>query len=371
MTDSAVKVLHVIHSLSGGGAETQLCHLIAFQREPVQHWVACVNPVNPALPLDSRHIVPLGVSAKNPRMFFAILRAVQDLQPDIVHVWLPPSLTIPAMVAGALQGKKIVFSYRNQMGFHRLLNYPEWLLACVLAHAVASNSASNARHSRLYSALFRRKRGVVVHNCVRVSAGLQWSGAGVQESSEPLKILFAGRIVEQKNLQVLLHALARIGSAANVQLSVLGEGDQMALMQEMAQALGVAEKVSFAGFCRDIHLRMQQSDLLVFPSLYEGMPNVLVEAMAIGLPCLFSDIPAHRELVSGYDELAWFSPDDADGLANRIKILAHDRQRLSAFSVNGRTIARRFSVDSLIDGYEKFYRDVVSCSSEIREESQP
>lgn len=353
-----LRVLHFIHSLSGGGAENQLCHLLSAHSPTVEHWVACVKDSPQAMPVDPRRVIALGVSAKNPRIYTAAMSAVRRLNPDIVHAWLPASVSIPAMLAGFLARKRVIFSFRNQMAFHRTMSYPEYAVAALCARSVVSNSASNHTHHPGFRWLFQRKEGQIIHNCVATGYAGRWRPAPELQSDRPLRILFAGRIVQQKNLATLLQALALLASAESFHLTVAGEGDLQDAMRQLVTDLGLNEKVSFIGFCDGLRDLMLASDLLVFPSFYEGMPNVLVEAMELGLPCIFSDIPAHRALVSGYDERAWFGPADKVALATILRAVLEDRTLLMQLSNSGADIAARFGVDAMVDRYDRYYREL-------------
>lgn len=103
-------------------------------------------------------------------------------------------------------------------------------------------------------------------------------------------IVSVGRIVEQKNHPMLLKAYALIAEQVEDDLYIYGEGGVDYLL-ELASELGIAERVHFPGKSSNIPEVLSSSRLFVMTSDYEGMPNALMEAMAIGLPCISTDCP--------------------------------------------------------------------------------
>lgn len=129
-------------------------------------------------------------------------------------------------------------------------------------------------------------------------------------------VLGAGGLRRQKNFPFLLRAFARLREHRICRLIILGEGRQRAQLCRLAERLGVAEDVSLPGFVANPYAYMARSALFVLSSYWEGSPNVLTEAMAVGTPVVATDCPSGpREILDGgrYGELVGI--DDADALA--------------------------------------------------------
>lgn len=109
-------------------------------------------------------------------------------------------------------------------------------------------------------------------------------------------LITAGRLMKQKNFPLLLRAMTALPDA--VDLTIIGEGPLRDELAALAQALGVAHRVRFAGYAPDVIPWFAQARLFVLPSDYEGFPSVMVEAFAAGLPVVVTDCsPAIRPLV--------------------------------------------------------------------------
>lgn len=106
-----------------------------------------------------------------------------------------------------------------------------------------------------------------------------------------------GRLTRQKDFPTLLRAFAAIQPQCPSRLILLGEGGDRSALQALAAALGVLEHVSFAGFQKNPYAWLSRADLFVLSSAWEGSPNALTEALALGIPCVSTRCP------SGPDEL--------------------------------------------------------------------
>ena len=116
----------------------------------------------------------------------------------------------------------------------------------------------------------------------------------------PPVILGIGRLTAQKDFETLLRAFARIAPDRNVRLMILGEGDARASLERLAEDLGMAERVALPGFVPDPHAYLGHARLFVLSSAWEGLPTVLIEALAAGVPIVSTDCPSGpREILRG------------------------------------------------------------------------
>lgn len=148
-------------------------------------------------------------------------------------------------------------------------------------------------------------------------------------------------------------------------LLIVGEGNQKNELENLSEELGISRKVRFLGRCENIAEILRSSDIFVMPSLREGLPMALLEAMAAGLPCVASsvgEIPsvladAKHELL-GYDLLV--PPRDVEALTNAISLFLNDegiRERVGA--TLRKIVAERFSASSMAESYFKLYGELL------------
>jgi glycosyltransferase involved in cell wall biosynthesis len=123
------------------------------------------------------------------------------------------------------------------------------------------------------------------------------------------RFLFVGRLTRLKGLHVVLEALGALKGKSWV-LTVLGDGPQKQELELMAKNLDVEDQVCFQGFHDDVANWMAESDCLLFPSIQEGMPLTLMQAIRVGIPVLASRIDPIIELVGKSENL--LQPQDVD-----------------------------------------------------------
>lgn len=161
-------------------------------------------------------------------------------------------------------------------------------------------------------------------------------------------ILGAGRLTRQKDFPTLLRAFARVRARRVCRLIILGEGEQRSELLALAKKLGIAEDFALPGFQRNPYAFIAHASLFVLSSAWEGSPNVLTEALALGIPVVSTDCPSGpRELLAGgrYGKLV--AVGDADALAGAmIETLVHPLARETL-----REAARPYSLEASTRGY--------------------
>jgi glycosyltransferase involved in cell wall biosynthesis len=135
----------------------------------------------------------------------------------------------------------------------------------------------------------------------------------------PPVLLGAGRLTAQKDFPALLDAFARVRAQRPCRLVILGEGRLRSELQRQAANLGVAEDVSLPGFAPNPYAYMARAAVFVLSSAWEGSPNVLTEAMAVGTPVVATDCPSGpREILQGGRYGPLVPVGDAPALAQAI-----------------------------------------------------
>jgi glycosyltransferase involved in cell wall biosynthesis len=174
------------------------------------------------------------------------------------------------------------------------------------------------------------------------------------------KIALLGRFHRQKGHAVLLHALKRLdGQGPPVRACLFGEGPDEEALKKMAFDLGIADRVRFIGVVENPIEAMAGMDAIVLPSLWEGMPNAVLEAMAAGKPVVASRIAGMDELVQDGITGLLCSPGNAGELAAALLRLARDRQLACAMGQAGRRLAReKFSIDATVAATVRMYDEL-------------
>jgi glycosyltransferase involved in cell wall biosynthesis len=351
-----IHVLHVIHSLVAGGAECQLRLLCReWQAEDISCSVLCVNSDGNDLPQDRPVVMRVGANRPLSWTFLRnLFHQISSSPANIVHVWLPASISIPSMFIARLLGRRVIFSYRSKMSFHRPLCYPEFIAALICADLIASNSPPEGCAAP-FVWLFRRKNGVVIPNGVSFET-VKFREPLSRPRQETFRFLAVGRLTPLKNLERLLESLQLLRTSAPWSLSIAGEGESRKALEAQVARAGLADRVSFLGFQADVASLMATHDLLLLPSLSEGMPNVLLEAFASGIPVLAADIPGVRDVVGSAGAVIWVSPRSAASIAAGLDAALSGRVDLTAHSLAGRELLEQYRPSRMVDAYATLYR---------------
>jgi glycosyltransferase involved in cell wall biosynthesis len=181
-------------------------------------------------------------------------------------------------------------------------------------------------------------------------------GVGVGETL----LVFVGRIVPIKRLDLLLAALARAReSESRLRLAVAGDGDERPQLERQAAELGIADEVLFLGYRRELRPIFAAADIAVLSSDNEGTPVSLIEAAAAGLPAVATDVGGVREVVT--EDTGIVVPrGDVAALAAAMVEMTADAQRRGEFGRAARRRALgRFGVDRLLGDIDELYRELM------------
>jgi glycosyltransferase involved in cell wall biosynthesis len=181
------------------------------------------------------------------------------------------------------------------------------------------------------------------------------------EPHSPLKIAFAGRFVPQKNLPVLVEALAEV-KELDWRCQLLGDGQDRPQIEKLIHQKGLQNKISITGWVKPQQVveAFHQSDLLFLPSLTEGLPIVGIQAMASGLALLLSDAGGNREIVvenkNGYTR----SPHDVQGYAALLRKLINDPELVMTLRRNSLEMAKQYDIALIAGQYEAVFNEVLN-----------
>lgn len=171
--------------------------------------------------------------------------------------------------------------------------------------------------------------------------------------------LFLGRLDDEKKVDELLRAAARLTEHPKLQIELVGDGGERARLEELAAELGIAERVRFLGHVSDQELPgiYERCTVFVMPSIAELQSIATMEAMASGRPIIAADAMALPHLVHDGDNGYLFPPGDIDRLADRLRrVLAADQAELSRLSENSLHLIRSHDINRTLSIFEDLYR---------------
>ncbi|MDG9667600.1 glycosyltransferase [Hahella sp. CR1] len=325
----------VLHDLRGGGAEkmmVRLANALAEQNTAVTMVLLTEGGVNKAELSSAVKLVELG----SPRTLSSVPRLaayLREAQPDRILSALT-HVNVAAALACAMTGmlRRLVVSERNTYSLDKKVNtgavmkFTYWLAPKIyrrLPNPIIAVSGGVAR-DLIETESLRPKDIVVAPNPVLTAKVLTMMD---EPASHPwlqdpaIRVVVAvGRLSHQKGFDTLIRAFAQVADIANLKLVIFGEGELREELSALVSQLQLTEKVDLPGYAANPLAEMKAADLFVLSSRFEGSPNVLVEAMATGVPVLATNCPSGPDEILDQGRLAPLVPvDDVNAMAQALR----------------------------------------------------
>lgn len=373
---TSIRVLHIIPSLGRGGAERQLVNLITSQdRSAVQHSVITLSnrlDFEPMLQAIGVKVMSLNLPRFRdiPIAAARIYGMLKTLQPDVMHTWLTHADLcgrIAAIIAGnipvisSIQApfyeKSIFLDNAQQKQWKiEIIRYLDKITGYFSKALYVGCSASIA--AAIQQALKLSNQQVcVIYNSVQIQPLKQTT----LHDQLPAKLISIGRLVPQKGHRYLIAALPKVlQQYPQLRVEILGDGPNEQELRRQTCELGLQAHVHFLGLQANILPYLYASDLFISPSLWEGLSLALLEALAVGLPVVATDIPASREIIDNDVQGILVPPQNAEALADAIIMLLADPVRCQMMSLTGRNrIAERFDIMVTSRQWQSLYQKVL------------
>jgi glycosyltransferase involved in cell wall biosynthesis len=353
------RVLYVINDLARAGAETQLVTLaLALPPERYEVRIALLKQRNDfAEMLAAAGIPVVALHRMGPAdvgVAFRLAREVRRFRPHVLHSFLFPANLLAAAVARAAGVPRVVVSQRSS--YESTLASP-WRGLARLGHRLAHRVVVNSRAALEEEIAAGCPPRLLVH----VPNAAPDRGAGPEGPPDGVPaggfVLSLGQLDRRKGHRVLIAAWPAVARAhPEARLVLVGDGPCRPELEAQARALGVMTSVTFAGFRAPARPFVAAARLLVQPSLTEGMPNAVLEAMSAGLPVVASRVGGVPELVVDDETGLLVPPGDPEALTAAIVRMLSDPAGAARMGAAGTARARAlFSIESLRRTIEDIY----------------
>jgi glycosyltransferase involved in cell wall biosynthesis len=367
--EAKLRLALCITELEPGGAERALVQLAqGLDRNRFDPIVYCLAPRPPqqdsslVAALENAGIETSFLDARGTWSSLSVLNRLTRLfklqRPHIVQTFLFHANAIGRIAARRAGVPRVVCGIRvaERRGRWRLWA-DRWTSRWVDVNVCVSQAVADFSRARGGLA---EERLIVIPNGIDVAIFDEAAAADLHSLGLPRgrrAIAFVGRLDEQKGLPWLLeHAPLWLSRLDRHDLLIVGRGPQRAMLEALARQSGMGRRVHFAGWRDDIATILKASDLLVLPSAWEGMPNVVLEAMAAGRPVVATDVEGVRELLGPAAEAQVVRQGDAESFASKLVAIAGDAVLASQLgAANRRRAEERFSLSAMLAAYQDLY----------------
>lgn len=370
MTSGKHRVLYVTTSTTVGGAEKDLYHLCALINKE-RFEVAGVISLKPAgayaqkLEEAGFQVESMGMGrVPMPWDPLRLAGLIRKYRPDLVHALMYKAMQLCRM-ARPLGRFKLVSSphvnYRSRPG--ALVALDRILRGADDLAVLESETTARYMAEKLG---YRREKLVAVHNALDPE---DWNPSRVDRQMKRLELglhamdlvlIGVGRLDVQKGHTYLLQAMAALGESHPTHLILAGGGPLQGALEKEAADLGLGERAHFVGEVENVAPWLSAADIFVLPSLWEGLPIALLEAMAMGLPVLASNVDGVPEAVEDGRTGLLAAPGKPEELAAGLRRLIDDPDLRRRLGEGAREKVRReFVLEKMVRGYEEAYLKVL------------
>lgn len=374
MTEEKINILHIYQNSKIGGIQQQILSIVrGYDREKFKPAVCCFGPrMELGKEIEKAGIDFVALNRKRYNKFsvgiiFDLYRLMKERNIHVLRTHKYRA-NLYGRIAGKLAGVPVIIAsehniYRDEKEKRFIRRVTNKILSMVTDKMVTVSDAVKKdilRYDRVSPSKI-----MVLYNGVdteRFKPGMNFSDARKQFaiSKDDVVIGFVGRLVNSKGLNYLIEAVALLKNNYNVKLLIVGDGSLMEELTKMAKNKGLEESVIFTGLRRDITDILSSIDIFVLPSIKEGFPNSLLEAMAMGKPVVATAVGGIPEVIGHGTNGLLVKPADVEGLQTAIKLLIDDRLMAKNIGLAARDfIEKNYSITATVRKWETLYRQVL------------
>jgi len=196
----------------------------------------------------------------------------------------------------------------------------------------------------------------LIHNGMSL-AGFERGNSTGKRGTEKFVIGTVGRLTEQKGYKLLIDSMPGVlQQYPETKLVILGDGELRSELENRIQELELASHIELAGQVNNVQERLKEFDLFVSSSLWEGLPTVLMEAMASGLPVIATDIPGTKELITNRWNGMLVQPNNITELSNGLIELISNSVLREKIIENAFQFVGQYSIDRIAEEYGTMYQ---------------
>jgi glycosyltransferase involved in cell wall biosynthesis len=298
----------------------------------------------------------------DPSTLTALLKVLDRKQADVLHLHGYGATTFGRLAAARRRIPALLHEHANHTDTPWFQKIADRALAPYtdLAIAVSESTAEFVVRARQMPA----ERTKVVYLGVpldefsrtRTAAEVAEARAALGISPESFAIGTVTRLMPSKGNEYLVAAARPVLEALpQARIFIVGEGELQPALEAQARALGLGDRLVFAGFQRDVSKVLAGLDLVVFPSLWEGTPLTAFEALAAGKPIVSTDADGLKDILTDGRDAVMVPRREAEALAAAIVALARDPARRASLSAAARTTGRRYDIDAFVRKMERLY----------------
>ena len=277
-----------------------------------------------------------------------IRRAIKQLHPDVAVSFMSET-NIDTCLSMRFSRIPLVVSERNDPKTDPASRLKQWLRR--LAYHKPRGFVFQTPDAQAYFSRRIQKRSEIILNPLSEKLPLPWQNAREK------RVVAVGRLNRQKNFPMLIEAFSRfLKEHPDYILEIYGDGVLRESLQALVSEKGLADKVLFRGFCTDVHEKIRSAEMFVMTSDFEGMPNALAEAMAMGIPCISTDCPCGgpRFLMKHMENGILVPVKDTEKTYRAMCYMVENPEEASKMGQEAYHVRERMDASAITEQWERF-----------------
>lgn len=349
------RIAILISDLGGGGAQRQALFL-ADEWVRRGHGVSILTYEAPGTPsfftvpdnvlvrrldgIRSSNNAMAGVR-RNIQRIFSMRAALRELDVDILFAFMA-EMSVTALLAAKPLGIPVIACERSNPAIHP--SSKMWRLMRDLAYPRCTRIICQTRSAADYFAY--TGKSTVIPNIINAP---DVSGSADKEAPPRDFIAALGRLGPEKGYDILIRAFARIASSRpDIDLMIVGEGGERQALQALAEELGVGPRLYMPGAAKQPFPLIRTARAFVMSSRFEGFPNALAEAMALGIPCVATRFSGVEDIIRDGENGRLVALEDVEAMAAALADLLDHPDRAAALGREAMRVASDFSAERVM-----------------------
>lgn len=356
-----MKLLFYINAIHQGGAERVIVNLanqFAEKGDEVtlvtsfeDYWEYPVSDKVTRYSFEQRDFEKEGFLRQNIKWTLKLRNTIKKYNPEVVISFMAEPNFRTILASAGLRVKTII-SVRNDPD-KEYPNFVYRMLAKILYLFSDGIVFQTEDAKKWFSSSIQRKSRIIYNQVDRKFYGCLNDG-------ESKAIITCGRLVEQKNQTMLIEAFSRIADIVEENLYIYGEGELRAKLEKQIKDKKLEDRVFLPGDIKNVETILSKAALFVLPSDYEGMPNALMEAMAVGVPCISTDCPCGGPMMLFHNDAEFLVPvGNVEEMAEKMKNLLLDREKREENGKKMKAYSQYFTPERIFRNWIEYVDEII------------
>lgn len=312
------------------------------------------------------NVVHLGRGKIDPRTLFDLRRMIKDLKIDLIHTHGYGSDNFGRIIGKLLGIPSIIHAHDDNRNYPWHQQFADFILKPFTVRAIAVSDT--VKQSCVLKRKVIKDKLTVLHNGIELNHFILSKAELVQKEKEKfgiknnIKVIGAvGRLRKEKGIKYLIESAPKVlSSFPDTIFLIAGDGPEKNELQDLAKNLGIGNKIIFAGFISNIPMILSLMDIFVSPSLTEGSPLGILEAMAMNKPIVASNVGGIKEILVNEKTGLLVPAQDPNAISDKIIYLLKNAPVASALAKNAHEASKNYDINLCVKKLENYYLNLLS-----------